>query len=714
MGLASKLATIAVSKTSGKSNLVTELLKAKAGVPKTKTLVDNNSSEYKQTNILPKKDSSKNFENKFKGTKVVDKNKKPTVMYHGRTKDFDAFDTTGSSSPNQEIGIHLGPSEQANTFASKEGGNIVPAYLDVKNPLRLHDYGSFTADDVLEQLRSEGIDQVVIDSIEKLPFKDKSKAVVDLIKNEGYDGIVYLNRREGLNLQGSNEDIMRQLDEVADYDDETLRKEYGAKDSYVIFDPSQAKSVFNKGTYDEADDRFNYNKGGVVENEMNKLFAEGGVMQEGGTVDPVSGNDVPIGSMAEEVRDDIPAQLSEGEFVFPADVVRFYGLEKLMMMRDKAKKGLQKMADIGQMGNADEVEDADSLFGGEDDMDDDTFSSEIDTIMSDGGEQEYAAGGDVRKYAPGGYVGGAENEQLYRDAPIKGFEMVQMTNDAGQTLFIPFINGVAQLNVPDGYRVKKAGAVDTPPVTAPVESAPTQDSGGGGDSGPSDGGPMGSTAPDPSSTYGGIVAGSSISPTLGSVLGGILGFAIAGPQGAALGARGGKAAASYFGNAQSQAQTAEAIGYNLGVEGYSPQAVTAAQQAAAAASGQSGATPGSIAAAGAQAAANIDNTDPLDAMMATTNAFGTGTSGTSVSDSTTSSGDTNVTGTIQGDPFSYTEASPDSNSGGGGPSAGDSAPSDGPAGAAVSGDPGYAKGGLVKKRISKKTGKRTSFVTRQK
>ena len=37
---------------------------------------------------------------------------------------------------------------------------------------------------------------------------------------------------------------------------------------------------------------------------------------EGGTKDPVSGNDVPIGSETkEEVRDDIPAQLSEGEFV---------------------------------------------------------------------------------------------------------------------------------------------------------------------------------------------------------------------------------------------------------------------------------------------------------------------------------------------------------------------------------------------------------------
>ena len=85
------------------------------------------------------------------------------------------------------------------------------------------------------------------------------------------------------------------------------------------------------------------------------LFQEGGLEQDGGTVDPVSGNEVPVGSSQEEVRDDIPAQLSEGEFVFPADVVRFIGLEKLMMMRQQAKAGLKRMEEMGQMGNSEEA-----------------------------------------------------------------------------------------------------------------------------------------------------------------------------------------------------------------------------------------------------------------------------------------------------------------------------------------------------------------------
>jgi Arc/MetJ-type ribon-helix-helix transcriptional regulator len=113
-------------------------------------------------------------------------------------------------------------------------------------------------------------------------------------------------------------------------------------------------------------------KGGVAKNKKSVL-AEGGMLQEGGTVDPVSGNEVPTGSLQEEVRDDIPAQLSEGEFVFPADVVRFIGLDRLMKMRQAAKEGLAKMEAMGQMGNADEATMED----------DEEFETELDDIISE-------------------------------------------------------------------------------------------------------------------------------------------------------------------------------------------------------------------------------------------------------------------------------------------------------------------------------------------
>jgi hypothetical protein len=98
---------------------------------------------------------------------------------------------------------------------------------------------------------------------------------------------------------------------------------------------------------------------------MNMAFMqEGGMQDDGGETEPKSGNKVPSGSLKEEVADDIPAMLSEGEFVFPADVVRYIGLETLMKMRQDAKQGLKMMEKMGQLGNPDEAEIPDDIpFG---------------------------------------------------------------------------------------------------------------------------------------------------------------------------------------------------------------------------------------------------------------------------------------------------------------------------------------------------------------
>ena len=66
--------------------------------------------------------------------------------------------------------------------------------------------------------------------------------------------------------------------------------------------------------------------------------------------DPVSGNDIPIGSLPEEVRDDVPAMLSEGEYVVPADVLRFYGLKFFEDLRSEAKMSLAQMDAEGRIG----------------------------------------------------------------------------------------------------------------------------------------------------------------------------------------------------------------------------------------------------------------------------------------------------------------------------------------------------------------------------
>ena len=62
-----------------------------------------------------------------------------------------------------------------------------------------------------------------------------------------------------------------------------------------------------------------------------------------------TGNPVPVGSLPEEVSDDISALLSEGEYVLPADVVRWHGLKHIQDMMVEAKAGLMSMDMMGQL-----------------------------------------------------------------------------------------------------------------------------------------------------------------------------------------------------------------------------------------------------------------------------------------------------------------------------------------------------------------------------
>ena len=70
--------------------------------------------------------------------------------------------------------------------------------------------------------------------------------------------------------------------------------------------------------------------------------------------DKESGNEIPPGSEAEEVRDDVDVLLSEGEYVMPADVVRYWGVRFLEQLRHEAKMGLMYMQMDGRLQMVDE------------------------------------------------------------------------------------------------------------------------------------------------------------------------------------------------------------------------------------------------------------------------------------------------------------------------------------------------------------------------
>jgi len=254
-----------------------------------------------------------------------------------------------------------------------------------------------------------------------------------------------------------------------------------------------------------------FNEGGMAIEKQMEMFEDGGLMQEGGTTDPVSGNDVPVGSTQEEVRDDIPAQLSEGEFVFPADVVRFYGLEKLMEMRQRAKAGLQMMEDMGQMGNSEEATLPDDIpFDLEDlDMEDGPEYNDTMEMQVGGFVQPQVFTGiqstqpsafqnyqpqyvpyqaptvpttyqPVQQQAVPTFTGQVPQAEDLLKMPQPGEQdLRKYVNDEGQVRMIPFVNDQPVYPIPQGFYPEAEKPVEEEAPTA-VTTETTRVADGGG------------------------------------------------------------------------------------------------------------------------------------------------------------------------------------------------------------------------------------------
>jgi hypothetical protein len=203
-----------------------------------------------------------------------------------------------------------------------------------------------------------------------------------------------------------------------------------------------------------------FNEGGAVMDEQMQM-----AFGDKPEVDPVSGNEVPTGSLPEEVRDDIPAQLSEGEYVVPADVVRFFGVKFFEDLRTEAKTGFNAMEANGRIGG----EPIGMEMGG----DELPFDISELQIVDDGEEEQpmMNKGGYISGYAPGGLVDTGDIPLTEENYQGTGMEQRQYSNAAGNIITILFFNGMPMSAVPDGYSPYTPEAV---PSEA-KETAPSDD-----------------------------------------------------------------------------------------------------------------------------------------------------------------------------------------------------------------------------------------------
>ena len=305
--------------------------------------------------------------------------------------------------------------------------------------------------------------------------------------------------------------------EIKDLDADAIRKKAEAllndpEWTQVGFDPRRQSSFYVRGADNrhvpvrEADeviqigplvlaknakldkDYAGYAEGGVaMDEQMNAVFKSRRGYALGGDVeiDPVSGNEVPPGSLPEEVRDDIPAMLSEGEYVVPADVLRFYGVKFFEDLRAQAKIGLAEMEANGRIGGEPiEEETGDVGISDEDLM----------VIMAQAPQEEQTVGaakGGLMGFQEGGlnfpaYIKQPDLTQFGMAGPDfqGGLEYRTFTNDAGMTITIPFFNGEPMGMIPPGYTEGEAPAAeeaaperkdDDEPVRVPTPAQDTFD-----------------------------------------------------------------------------------------------------------------------------------------------------------------------------------------------------------------------------------------------
>lgn len=186
-----------------------------------KSAIGNAGKFDKKNPSITASEDTENFDRWFSGSRVTDDSGNPAKMYHGTQKSFDVFDKKMT----RDGGFHFGTLAQAEMRGGSKipGSNIMPCYLSIKKPRRVKDGGW--------------------------------AGRVNSAKSAGYDGIVYLNRYEGIPLEAydreENKGKKFSVEFLDNMSDAQFKKHFPeAQDSWIAFEPSQIKSAMgNIGDY---------------------------------------------------------------------------------------------------------------------------------------------------------------------------------------------------------------------------------------------------------------------------------------------------------------------------------------------------------------------------------------------------------------------------------------------------------------------------------
>lgn len=172
--------------------------------------------------IAQTEEGLKNFWRWFKGSKMVDKQGRPRVFYHGTKYDFDTFNTENGAFFTEVTDLANIYTGNANLYSP----NVMPVYLKLVNPVVTW------GDDFMEQLGLAHSEEGDDDYASYNP--DSEEALSDSIytaKRHGHDGYIINNVKDWGGLQ----------------------------DQFIVFYPNQIKSATgNRGSFDKFNTKITY------------------------------------------------------------------------------------------------------------------------------------------------------------------------------------------------------------------------------------------------------------------------------------------------------------------------------------------------------------------------------------------------------------------------------------------------------------------------
>ena len=222
--------------------------------------------------IYPTKQGIENFWKWFGGSRVVDEQGRPLMVYHGTLKDFNSFDIskTGQNSDSGMwgSGFYFSSSPQyAETYAKRNNktGSIIPVYLAINDPLVINNS---------DEIPTIKVPNQTVEDLEN-GATNYSKKFRDFLINNNHDGViaysdeyVALEPTQIKSATGNNGEFSPEEESIL------LSKQlwHGSPHSFDKFDLSHALSgegamAFGYGSYFT-------NKEGIARDYANKLVPE--------------------------------------------------------------------------------------------------------------------------------------------------------------------------------------------------------------------------------------------------------------------------------------------------------------------------------------------------------------------------------------------------------------------------------------------------------